>query len=97
MSTPILRRGSGTLRFEEEGKMRCFLLRGGHIVAVKELSTDLSEEEAIEQCRSAFENSLEYSDSPFDDFEVWKRARKVYQHSLDEGLLASSWKRACWP
>ena len=77
--------------------MRCFLLRGGHIVAVKELSTDLSDEEAIEQCRLAFENGLQYSDNPFDDFEVWKRVRKVYQHSLDEGLLASSWKRACWP
>lgn len=42
--------------------MWCFLLRGGHIVAVKELSTDLSDEEAIEQCRLAFENSLQYSE-----------------------------------
>src|SRR5271166_5336515 len=75
--------------------MRCFLLRGGHIVAVKELSTDLSDEEAIEQCRLTFENSLQSFDNSqyFDDFEVWKRARKIYQHSLDQGLLASSSKR----
>jgi hypothetical protein len=77
--------------------MRRFLLRGGHIVAVKELSTNLSDEEAIEQCRLAFENGLQYSDNPFDAFEVWKGVRKVYQYSVDQGLLASACKRACWP
>ena len=32
-------------------------MHSGHIVSVKKLSTDLSDEEAIERCRLAFENS----------------------------------------
>jgi hypothetical protein len=91
----LLRRVSGNSarRLVEEGQMRCFLMRGGHIVSVRELSTVLSDEEAIEQCRLEFEKSRQY----FDDFEVWQRTRKVYQHSLDKGLLAFSSKRAPWP
>ena len=73
--------------------MRCYLMHGGHIASVKELSPDLSDEEAIELCRLAFEDRLEY----LDDFEVWQRTRKVYQHSLDQGLLAFSSKRTAWP
>jgi len=72
--------------------MRCFLMSGGHIVSVKVLSTDLSDEEAIEQCRLEFENSRQY----LDDFEVWQRTRKVYQHSLDREVL-TFWKRGPWP
>ena len=73
--------------------MRCYLMKGGHIAAVKELSPDLFDEEAIEQCRFAFKNSP----IQIDDFEVWQRHRKVYQHSLDQDLLAFSLKHAVWP
>ncbi len=74
--------------------MRFYLMKNGHIAEVRELSTDVSDEDAIEQCRLAFENSITQY---FDDFEVWQRTRKVYQHSLDQGLLAFSSKRAVWP
>ena len=40
---------------------------------------DLSDDEAIERCRAAFEKEP----GAFDDFEVWCLARKIYQHSLD--------------
>ena len=70
--------------------MRCHF---GHIVSVKELPADLSDEEAVEQCRLVFENRLEY----VDDLEVWHRTRKVYQHSLDRDMFSFSSKRAVWP
>lgn len=44
-----------------------------HIVSVKKLSADLSDEEAIERRRLALENGVVQSD----DFKVWRR-RKVY-------------------
>jgi hypothetical protein len=62
--------------------MRCYLMKGGHILSAKELSLTLSDEEAVEQCRLVFESKPE----AFDDFEVWLRERKIYQHSLDRGL-----------
>jgi hypothetical protein len=73
--------------------MQCYFMKGGHIVLVKELPTDLSDEEAVEQCRLAFEGRREY----LDDFEVWQRTRKVYRHSLDREAFAFSLKRAVWP
>ena len=61
--------------------MRCFLMRDGHIRDVEVLPTHLSDQEAIEQCRLAFERQRE----AFDDFEVWHLARKIYQHSRGDG------------
>ena len=73
--------------------MQCYLMKGGHIVSIKELPTLLADEEAVEQCRLAFEGRPEY----LDDFEVWHRARKIYRHSLDRELFAFSLKWAGWP
>ncbi len=73
--------------------MRCYLMKGGHIALVKELPADLSDEEAVEQCRVAFEGRLEHTD----DFEVWRGARKIYRHSLDREAFAFSSKQAVWP
>ena len=66
---------------------------GRNIVLVQELPTNLSDEEAVEQSRLAFERRLEY----LDDFEVWQRTRKVYRHSIDRELFAFSLKHAVWP
>ncbi len=73
--------------------MRCYLMKSGHIMSVKELPADLSDQEAVEQCRLAFESKPEF----FDDFEVWRLDRKIHQHSLDEGPTSFSSKRAVWP
>jgi hypothetical protein len=73
--------------------MQCYLMKAGHIVLIKELPTDLSDEEAVEQCRLAFEGGRERAD----DFEVWRGARNVYRHSLDRGVFAFSSKQAVWP
>jgi len=59
--------------------MRCYLMRGGHIVAVKEFP-GLSDQDAIEQGRLLFEEHSE----EYDDFEIWDHNRKVYQHSRRE-------------
>ena len=69
--------------------MQCYLTRGGRAVVVKQLSPELTDEEAIELCRLVFEKSLQYLDSRqyFDDFEVWKHARKVYHHSRDGAVV----------
>lgn len=58
--------------------MRCYLLSGGHI-AVEEVSSELSDGEAIEQCRLVFESCRQY----FDDFKLWQRSRKVYQNTRE--------------
>jgi len=73
--------------------MQCYLMKGGHIVLVKELPTFLSDEEAIERSRLAFADRLDC----FDDFEVWQHTRKVYRHSLDRELFDFSLKQAVWP
>jgi hypothetical protein len=73
--------------------MRCYLMKGGHIVSIRELPADLSDEEAVEQGRLAFEAGREH----LDDFEVWQRTRRIYRQSLDPKPLASSSKRAVWP
>ena len=73
--------------------MHCYLMKGGHIALVKELPADLSDEEAVEECRLAFECRGEYAD----DFEVWRGARNVYRHSLDRAVFAFSPKQAVWP
>jgi hypothetical protein len=68
-------------------------MKGGHIVSIKELATNLSDEEAVEQGRSAYRARREY----LDDFEVWQRTRRVYRDSLDREAFAFSSKRAVWP
>ena len=69
--------------------MQCYLTRGGRPVVVKQLSPELTDEEAIELCRLVFEKCLQYLDSRqyIDDFEVWKHARKVYHHSRDGAVV----------
>ena len=73
--------------------MQCYLMKGGHIVSINELPTQLADEEAVEQCRLAFEGRPEY----LDDFEVWQGARKVYRHSLDRESFALFSKQPVWP
>ena len=68
--------------------MRCYLMKDGHIVSVEDLPTDLSDQVAVEQDRLAFESKPK----SFHDFEIWQRTRKIYQHSVDRRLLASSSK-----
>jgi hypothetical protein len=56
--------------------MRCYLMRKGHIAAV-EFLTSGSDESLIEQSKTIFR---ERTDRPFDGFEVWDGARRVYVH-----------------
>jgi len=59
--------------------MQCYLMKNGHIADVEPLPANLSDQEAVEHCHSAFLRRQ----ASFDDFEVWQLARKVYQHSLN--------------
>jgi hypothetical protein len=55
--------------------MRCYFLRGGHIVAAEELA-GVSDKEAIVEAHVLFserENSVE-------TFEVWDRTRAIIRH-----------------
>jgi len=57
--------------------MRCYFLRGGHIIAVEEL-TGLSDKEVIVEAQVLFserENSVEA-------FEVWDQTRVIIRHPL---------------
>ena len=49
--------------------MQCYLMKGGHIVSIEELPTDLSDEEAVNQSWLVFEGRLKFWDD-LDDFEV---------------------------
>lgn len=55
--------------------MRCFLMKKGHIGGV-EMLTPAPDDELIEQARAHFERRKEAD--PFDAFEVWDHARRVY-------------------
>ena len=55
--------------------MRCYFLRGGHIVAVEGL-TGLSEEEAIVKAQVLFSER----EIPAGAFEIWDQARVVIRH-----------------
>ena len=57
--------------------MQCYLMKGGRIVSVEELPTDLSDEEAVNQSWLVFEGRLKFWDD-LDDFEVRRGGRKVY-------------------
>ncbi len=75
--------------------MQCYLMKGGHIVSVEELLTDLSEE-AVNQSWLVFEARLEYF-GDLDDFEIRQGGRKVYRHSLDREVFALFSKQPVWP
>jgi hypothetical protein len=55
--------------------MRCYFLRGGHIVGVEEL-TDLSDKEAIAEAEVLYSNS----EVPLGAFEVWDQTRVIVRH-----------------
>ena len=56
--------------------MRCYLMRKGHIAAVEFLTAG-PDEALIEQGKTILRAR---SDKPFDGFEVWDGARRVYVH-----------------
>jgi hypothetical protein len=58
--------------------MRCYLLKDGKIRWIRVLPESFCDQEAIESCRLAYERHRE----AFDDFGIWRDARKIYQHSL---------------
>ena len=55
--------------------MRCYFLRGGHIVAAEEL-TSVSDKEAIVEARVLFSER----ENPVETFEVWDRTRAIIRH-----------------
>lgn len=55
--------------------MRCYFVRGGHIVGVETLSA-ATDDALIAQSRTLFEARK----NAFDGFEVWDRARFVYRY-----------------
>ena len=55
--------------------MRCYFLRGGHIVAVEEL-TGLSDEDAIAKAQVL----VSESEIPVGAFEVWDLTRVIITH-----------------
>ncbi len=55
--------------------MRCYFLRGGHIVAVEELA-GLSDKEAIVKAQVLFSES----EIPAAAFEVWNQTRVIITH-----------------
>jgi hypothetical protein len=52
--------------------MRCYFLRGGHIVAAEEL-TSVTDKEAIVEARML----LSKRENPVETFEFWDRARAI--------------------
>ena len=62
--------------------MRCYLMMRGHIAAV-EILTPGSDDELIEQAHFHFERRTSVAE-PFDGFEVWDRARRVYSWPEDD-------------
>jgi hypothetical protein len=59
--------------------MRCFFMRGGHIVDV-ELIPGLTDEQAIEKCHALFKERKDR----LDGFEIWDQKRVVVQHPAPE-------------
>lgn len=62
--------------------MRCYLVRRGHIVSVRELP-GLSEIEAVDFARHLFSKYAK----DHDGFEVWDRSRMIAQHPLPTPLV----------
>ena len=68
-----LKRNANSLdKIRECERVRCYLMRDGHIAAVELLDVK-SDEEAVEKCRALFEERK----SKFEGFEVWDHARKI--------------------
>ena len=55
--------------------MRCYFLRGGHIVAAEEL-TSVLDKEAIAEAPVLFSKH----ENPVETFEVWDRTRAIIAH-----------------
>ncbi len=55
--------------------MRCYFLRGGHIVAVEEL-TGLSDEEVIVEAQALFSER----EKSVETLEVWDQTRVIFRH-----------------
>ena len=55
--------------------MRCYFLRGGHIVAVEEL-TGLSDKEVIVEAQALFSGR----EKSVEGFEVWDQTRAIIRH-----------------
>ena len=60
--------------------MRCYFMRGGHIVAVELLEAE-SDEHAIELGKAKFQ---ERSNEKFDGVEIWDKARPLYRYPPDD-------------
>ena len=55
--------------------MRCYFLRGGHIVAAEELA-GVSDKEVIEKAQVLFSER----ENPVEAFEVWDQTRVIIRH-----------------
>jgi hypothetical protein len=55
--------------------MRCFFIRGGHVVAAEELA-GMTDEEAIAKAHVLFSERKNH----FEGFEVWDKARMLWGH-----------------
>jgi len=69
--------------------MRCYFMRGGHIASVEFLQEG-PDADLIKQSHTHFE--ARKSEVPFDGFEVWDGARRIYTHPepSSEGPAVSS-------
>jgi hypothetical protein len=68
--------------------MRCYLMRGGHIEAIEEL-TGLSDKEAIAKAHALFAERTHL----FEGFELWERTRVIIRHPE----VAAPNNVAVWP
>jgi hypothetical protein len=62
--------------------MRCYFMKGGHIVSV-ELLDGLSDAEAVQKARQLFEARADRVEG----FEVWERDRLIMRHPEDVELI----------
>ena len=65
--------------------MRCYFMRGGHIVAVEELKV-ASDAEAVERSAKLF---AARKGDKLEGFEVWDRARFIHRFSVNGNSKAS--------
>ena len=62
-------------KWEAQLNMRCYFLRGGHIVAAEELA-GVSDKEVIEKAHVLFSER----ENPVGAFEVWDQTRVIIPH-----------------
>jgi hypothetical protein len=70
--------------------MRCFFMKGGHVVSVKMLP-DLPDEEAIKKLHELFS---ETHSGLYDGFELWDRARVVIRHKGQKPPVGRGFEKA---